>query len=220
MICQQELHDAFSGFVCKCRVRLDHHTGLYRPCTGGNRFRRSLNLDQAHTTIPRNHKLLMIAISRYRDAGFLASLNESRSRYTARQFLSKLRYTLAVPSIDTCFPSTVSWTSAGLLDVALKHLAPACHLVCLASRAAHLDSCGRSIVGSSNSSEETTSLQCNGNGKISGEHLRVMIASSTAPPILAPAYHQAHDSPTKRHLQGVNNRSRTVNFTQVFFHIS
>ena len=152
MICQQELHDTFSGFVCKCRVRLDHHTRLYRPCTGGNRFRRSFNLDQAHATIPRNHKLLVIAISRYGDARLLACLDESRSRYTARQFLSEFRYTLVVPSIDTCLPSIVSCTSAGLLDVALKHLAPACHLVCLASRAVHLDSCGRSIVGSSNSS--------------------------------------------------------------------
>ena len=151
MICQQKLHDTFSSFVCKRRVRLNHHTRLYRPCTGGNRLRRSFNLNQAHATIPRNHKLLVVAISRYRDAGLLACLNESRSRYTARQFLSECRYTLAVPSIDTCLPSIVSCTSAGLLDVALKHLAPACHLVCLASRAADLDSCGRSMAGSSDS---------------------------------------------------------------------
>ena len=137
--------------MCKWRVRLNHHTRLYRPCAGCNRFRRSFNLDQAHATIPRNHKLLVVAIPRYRYAGLLACLDESRPRYTTGQFLSKVRCTPAVPSIDTCLPSIVSCTSAGLLDVALKHLAPACHLVCLASRAADLDSCGRSIVDTSNS---------------------------------------------------------------------
>ena len=47
-----------------------------------------------------------------------------------------------------------------------------------------------------------------------------MIASPTAPPILAPAYYQARDSLTKRHLHGVNtitNRvPRIINL--VFYH--
>jgi len=60
-----------------------------------------------------------------------------------------------VPSIETCLPSIVSCTSAFLLVVALKLLAPVCHLACLTSRAADLDIGGRSILEAQKSQEET-----------------------------------------------------------------
>ena len=57
------------------------------------------------------------------------------------------------PSIETCLPSMVSCTSAGLLLVALKHLAPLCHLECLPKRPTDLDKDARIVLEASETRE-------------------------------------------------------------------
>jgi hypothetical protein len=50
MIGEKELHNAFSSLVNQRRIRLNHHTRLYWPGTGGNRLRGTFDFDETHTT--------------------------------------------------------------------------------------------------------------------------------------------------------------------------
>jgi hypothetical protein len=50
MIGEKELHHTLSSLVNQRRVRLDHHTRLYWPSTGGNRLRGTFDFDETHTT--------------------------------------------------------------------------------------------------------------------------------------------------------------------------
>jgi hypothetical protein len=76
---EEELHDALSRLVDKRRVCLDHHTGLYGPCTGRHGLRSPFDLDQAHTTTSSNHQLFVVAVSRDGNSGLFAGLDESRA---------------------------------------------------------------------------------------------------------------------------------------------
>lgn len=97
-----------------------------------------------------------------------------------------------IPSIDTCLPSIVSCTSAGLLLVAEKVRAPFCRLACLASRVKDRDSWLRSILASTIQEARPYDAE---EQKEGGQQI-VMIASDvSAPPILASANHQSADSP-------------------------
>jgi hypothetical protein len=73
---EEELHDTLAGLVDERRVGLDYHSRLYRPCAGRHRLGSPLHLNQAHTTTPRNHQLLVVAVARDGGSGLFASLDE------------------------------------------------------------------------------------------------------------------------------------------------
>lgn len=77
VVCQEELHDAFSCLVDERGVGLDNHSRLYRPCAGRHGLRSTLDLDQAHTTTSSNHQLLVVAVSWDGYTGLFAGLDES-----------------------------------------------------------------------------------------------------------------------------------------------
>ena len=91
----------------------------------------------------------MITVPRYDHASLFACLYKSRARCTSSQRLLNLTSSLChpIPSIETCLPSIVSCTSAFLLVVAVKLLAPACHFASLLNLIADLESGVRSILG-------------------------------------------------------------------------
>lgn len=76
---EEKLHDTLASLVHERRIRLDYHARLDRPRARGDRLGCPLHLNQAHTTTPRNHQLLVVAVSRDGHSGLFAGLDEGRA---------------------------------------------------------------------------------------------------------------------------------------------